>query len=133
MTLIKNTITTSSQRMRRAALSLFSSERVGTSASSYVRKRLSFRKISQVSVIFMAKVQYVSSSAELPTDRQYILVEYGDENRLVRHGRGITMTVDRSMPVNLLEAHAETVIGDAQSMADQENIDTVYVTVPRRS
>jgi hypothetical protein len=88
---------------------------------------------SQVSVIFMAKIQYVSSSAELPTDRQYILVEYGDENRLVRHRRGITMTVDRSMPVNLLEAHAETVIGDAQSMADQENIDTVYVTVPKRS
>ena len=78
----------------------------------------------------MAKIQYVSSSAELPTDRQYILVEYGDENRLVRHRRGITMTVDRSMPVNLLEAHAETVIGDAQSMADQENIDTVYTLDP---
>jgi len=43
------------------------------------------------------------------------------------------MTVDRSMSKNLLEAHTETVIGDAQSMADQENIDTVYVTVPKLS
>jgi hypothetical protein len=84
-------------------------------------------------VILMAEIQYVSSSAELPTGTQYILVEYGDANRLVRHGRGITMTIDRSMPVNLLEAHTETVIGEAQSMADQENIDTVYVTVPKRS
>jgi hypothetical protein len=42
------------------------------------------------------------------------------------------MTVDRSMQPNLLEAHTETVIGDAQALADQENIDTVFVTVPKR-
>jgi hypothetical protein len=80
----------------------------------------------------MAKIHYVSSSADLPPGQHYILVEYGDENRLVRHSRGITMTVDRSMQTNLLEAHTETVIGDAQSLADQENIDTVFVTVPKR-
>ena len=81
----------------------------------------------------MANIQYVASSAELPTGKQYIMVEYGDENRLVRHSRGITMTIDGSMPANLLEAHTETVIGDAQAIAVQEDIDTVFVTVPKRS
>jgi hypothetical protein len=80
----------------------------------------------------MAKVQYVSSSADLPSEGKYVLVEYGDENRLRRHGRGLTMTVDKSMDANLLEAHTETVIGDAQAVADQEHIETVFVTAPKR-
>jgi hypothetical protein len=79
----------------------------------------------------MAKIQYVSSTADLPS-AQYVLVEYGDENRLVRHDRGITMTIDRSMEANLLEAHTETVIGEAQAVADQENIETVFVATPKR-
>jgi hypothetical protein len=80
----------------------------------------------------MAKVQYVSSKVELPRDERYILVEYGNENGLVRHDHGFTMTIDKSMSPNLLEAHTETAIGEAQSMADIEKIDTVYVTVPKR-
>jgi hypothetical protein len=79
----------------------------------------------------MAKIQYVSSPADLPSV-PYVLVEYGDENRLLRHSRGITMTIDRSMEANLLEAHTETVIGGAQAVADQENTETVFVTAPRR-
>ena len=81
----------------------------------------------------MVQIKYVSSSAELPSDGRYILVEYGHENRLVRHDRGFTMAVNRSMSKNLLEAHTETVIGEAQLMADLEKIDTVYVTIPKRS
>ena len=79
----------------------------------------------------MAKIQYLSPGSDLPSGEPYILVEYGDENRLFKHGRGFTMTVDRSMEANLLEAHTETVIGEAQAMADQEKIDTVLL--PRRS
>jgi len=82
----------------------------------------------------MAKVQYVASSTEVPAGQQhYGLVEYGSENRLRKHSRGFTMTVDRSLPANLLEAHTETAIGEAQAMADQEKIDTVFVAIPRRS
>ena len=50
---------------------------------------------------------------------------------MFRHSRGITVTIDRSMDTNLLEAHTETAIGEAQAMADQENIDTVFVTAPK--
>jgi len=81
----------------------------------------------------MAKIQYLSSSAALPSGGRYVLVEYGDENRLFSHSRGITVTVDRSMDANLLEAHTETAIGEAQAMADQEHIDTVFVAVPKRA
>ena len=80
----------------------------------------------------MARIQYLSPDADLPPDGLYILVEYGKENRLFKHSRGFTMTVDRSMDTNLLEAHTETVIGDAQAMADMEKIDTVFVTAPKR-
>jgi len=65
----------------------------------------------------MAKIQYLSSSADLPSGGRYVLVEYGDENRLFSHSRGITVTVDRSMDANLLEAHTETAIGEAQAIA----------------
>ena len=80
----------------------------------------------------MAKVQHVSSNADLPLSGPYVLVELGDTNGLFRHSRGITVTIDRSMDSNLLEAHTETAIGEAQAMADQENIDIVFVTAPKR-
>ena len=50
-----------------------------------------------------------------------------------RHGRGLTITIDASMDMNLLEAHIETVIGEAQSLADQEHIDTVFITTPKHT
>jgi transposase len=64
--------------------------------------------------------------------RRHVLVELGSENRLRRHSRGLTITVDRSLPGNLLEAHTETAIGEAQAMADQEQIDTVFIALPTR-
>jgi hypothetical protein len=80
----------------------------------------------------MAKVLYVSSNADLPSGGKYVLVEYGNENGLVRDSRGITMTIDKSMDANLLEAHTDTVIGEALTVADQEDIETVFVTVRKR-
>jgi hypothetical protein len=81
----------------------------------------------------MADIHYVSSNVDLPSDQKYVLVEYGNANKINRHPQGITVTIDRSMQPNLLEAHAETAIGEAQAMADQENIKTVFVTVPKRN
>jgi hypothetical protein len=80
----------------------------------------------------MARVQYVPSNAPLPTSGKYVLVKYGGENGLARHSRGLTITVDKSMDANLLEAHTETVIGEALAVADQEGIETVFVTTPKR-
>jgi hypothetical protein len=75
----------------------------------------------------MAKVRYVSSVAEIPAQGKYVLVTYGNENGLQRHDRGLTFTIDERQEPNLREAHTETVIGEAQVMADQEHIDTVFV------
>ena len=80
----------------------------------------------------MATVQYVSAASAIPAGSKYVLVELGSENRLSRHSRGLTITVDRSLPSNLLEAHTETAIGEAQAMADQEHIDMVFIAVPKR-
>lgn len=80
----------------------------------------------------MATIQYISAATDLPASGEYVLIELGSENRLIRHSRGLTITIDRSLPSNLLEAHIETTIGEAQSMADQEHIDTVFVALPKR-
>jgi len=81
----------------------------------------------------MANVRYVSSPAEIPSGGNYVLVTYDKENGLRRHDRGLTMTIDRSQEPNLREAHTATVIGEAQVMADQENIDTVFVCIPSKA
>lgn len=75
----------------------------------------------------MAKVRYVSSLAEIPAQGKYVLVAYGNENGLQRHDRGLTLTIDEGQEHNLREAHTATVIGEAQVMADQEHIETVFV------
>jgi hypothetical protein len=80
----------------------------------------------------MARIQYISAASDIPENSTYVLVELGSENRLSRHSRGLTITIDRSLPSNLLEAHTETVIGEAQAMADQERIDTVFIALPER-
>jgi hypothetical protein len=81
---------------------------------------------------FMATMRYVSAASEIPKIGKYVLVELGSENRLSRHSRGLTVTVDRSLPSNLLEAHTETAIGEAQVIADQEDIDIVFIALPKR-
>jgi hypothetical protein len=81
----------------------------------------------------MAKVMYVSSPAEIPAGKNYVLVKYGKENGLHRHDRGFIVTIDESQEPNLREAHTATVIGEAQTMADQEDIDTVFVCIPPRA
>jgi hypothetical protein len=78
----------------------------------------------------MAEVRYVSSPKDVPADGKYVLVEYGKKNGLQRHSRGLTVTVDSSQEPNLREAHTVTAIGEAQTMADQENINTVFVSIP---
>ena len=81
----------------------------------------------------MAEVKYVSSPQDVPATGKYILVEYGKKNGLQRHSRGLTVTVDSSQEPNLREAHTVTAIGEAQAMADQEDINTVFVCIPKQT
>jgi hypothetical protein len=54
------------------------------------------------------------------------------ERNTHRHSSNLTCSVDRGLNANLLEAHLQTVISEAQTLADFEKIDIVYVTVPRK-
>ncbi len=80
----------------------------------------------------MAYVQRISSAAEIPSGRKHVLVVLGDKNEMLHRGDAFTITVDRSQPKNLFDAHLETAISDAQVLADRERIDTVFVCIPEQ-
>lgn len=80
----------------------------------------------------MSDVKWIAKDDEVPRIQKSVIVTYGDENALHRHSGGLTYTVDRNLDSNVLEAHVQTVISEAQSVADFERIDTVYVTIPKR-
>ena len=44
----------------------------------------------------MSKVKYISSSTEIPTGQNYVLVMYGEEYGEARHALGLTITVARN-------------------------------------
>jgi hypothetical protein len=80
----------------------------------------------------MSDVKWITKDSDVPGDQKSVLVRYGHENGLHRRPGGLTYTVDRNLDRNLLQAHLQTVISEAQSLADFERIDTVYVTIPKR-
>jgi hypothetical protein len=79
----------------------------------------------------MAAVKWIANEASIPKEKQFVLIKYGNENGLHRRPGGLTYSIDRSLSPNLLEAHLQTIISEAQTMADFEHIDTVYVTLPK--
>jgi hypothetical protein len=81
----------------------------------------------------MAQTKWLPKGSQPPLGPKFVLVEYGSQNGLQRHGRGLTFSVNRNLEPNLLEAHIETVLSEAQSLADFENIATIYVTIPKRA
>ncbi|MBV8508675.1 MAG: hypothetical protein JO289_00790 [Xanthobacteraceae bacterium] len=79
----------------------------------------------------MAQTKWLDDGAQPPVGPKFVLIEYGSSNGLQRHARGLTFSVDRNVTPNLLEAHIETVLSEAQTLADFEQIDTVYVSIPK--
>jgi hypothetical protein len=81
----------------------------------------------------MAQTKWLAEGEQPPAGPKFVLIEYGSANELHRHARGLTFSVDRNASPNLLEAHIETVLSEAQTLADFEKIDTVYVSIPKRT
>jgi hypothetical protein len=81
----------------------------------------------------MAETKWLAEGARPPAGPKFVLIEYGGSNGLHRHAHGLTFSVDRNASPNLLEAHIETVLSEAQALADFEKIDTVYVSIPKRT
>ena len=42
----------------------------------------------------MADLRWITSDADLPTDRQYVLIAYGENNGLLLHSAGLTYSID---------------------------------------
>jgi len=80
----------------------------------------------------MAYVQRVASRDEIPAGKNHVVIVVGSANGMKRDGGNITITVDRSVDRNLFEAHLDTAIGEAQSVADREKIETVFVCIPQQ-
>jgi hypothetical protein len=81
----------------------------------------------------MATVQRIPSGSKPPSSGRYVLVRLGDKDELTRDGQSLVYTVSHRMPHNLFEAHVQRVISDAELMADQEHIETVFVSVDPQS
>ena len=81
----------------------------------------------------MAETKWLAEGAHPPVGPKFVLIEYGSSNGLHRHAQGLTYSVDRNVNPNLLEAHIETVLSEAQTLADFEKIDTVYINIPKRA
>jgi hypothetical protein len=77
----------------------------------------------------MAETKWLAEGARPPAGPRFVLIEYGSSNGLRRHAHGLTFSVDRNASPNLLEA----VLSEAQTLADFEKIDTVYVGIPKRT
>jgi hypothetical protein len=75
----------------------------------------------------MATVQRISAEAAPSSSGRHVLVKLGDRDALAREGESLVYTVNRKMPRNLFEAHAQRIISDAELMADQQDIETVFV------
>lgn len=75
----------------------------------------------------MATIQQISPDATPPSTGPHILLRMGDGEGLERQGDSFVYTIDREMPRNLLEAHVQRIISDAELLADQEKIDKVFV------
>ena len=81
----------------------------------------------------MAETKWLAEGVHPPAGPKFVLIEYGSSNGLHRHAHGFTYSVDRNATPNLLEAHIETVLSEAQALADFEKIDAVYVSIPKRT
>jgi hypothetical protein len=80
----------------------------------------------------MASTQRISTRSDIPVGRTYVLIQAGDKDELTRDGDNYVVTVDRCMLDNLFEAHLQTAISDAELLANQERLDSVFVCVAPR-
>lgn len=74
----------------------------------------------------MAKVKYITSTAEIPPDQKYVLVEYGDQYGQTKHELGFTITVARQQSKSVSELSFLTAIHTAKGVAKTEGISEIF-------
>jgi hypothetical protein len=73
----------------------------------------------------MAKVKFISSTAEIPAGQNYVLVEYGEEYGQARHLLGLTITVARNQSKTISDLSFLTAVHSAKGIAKREGISTI--------
>jgi hypothetical protein len=74
----------------------------------------------------MAKVKYIASLAEIPTDQKYVLVKFGEEYEQTRQPLGVTITVARQQSNTVSELSFLTAVHTAKGITKQEGISEVF-------
>jgi hypothetical protein len=79
----------------------------------------------QIGTVPMSKVKYISSSIEIPTGQNYVLVMYGEEYGEARHALGLTITVARNPSKTISDLSFLTALHSAKEIAKQDGISTI--------
>jgi hypothetical protein len=74
----------------------------------------------------MAKVKYISTQAEIPAGKNYVLVLYGEEYLQTRHPLGLTITVARQQSKSISELSFLTAVHTAKGLAKREGISEIF-------
>jgi hypothetical protein len=74
----------------------------------------------------MPKVKYISSPTEIPPDKKYVLVKYGEEYGQTRLLLGLTITVARQQSNTISELSFLTAVHTAKRIAKTEGISEIF-------
>jgi hypothetical protein len=74
----------------------------------------------------MAKVKYISTQAEIPAGKNYVLVLYGEEYLQTRRPLGLTITVARQRSKSISELSFLTAVHTAKGLAKREGISEIF-------
>jgi hypothetical protein len=74
----------------------------------------------------MSKVEFITSTTEIPFGQNYVLVEYGEEYGQARHPLGLTITVPRNQSKTISDLSFLTAVHSAKEIAKREGISTIF-------
>ena len=65
------------------------------------------------------RVKYITSPSEIPANRNYVLVRYGDKYEQTTHPLGLTITVDRQKSKTVSELSFLKAVHTAKGLASR--------------
>jgi hypothetical protein len=73
------------------------------------------------------QVREIAREDEIASGADYVLLMWGDENKDIRHSRGLTTLVDRKKPEHMKDLLFEAAVDDAKAWAKRHGVSVVYV------
>jgi hypothetical protein len=79
--------------------------------------------------IIMIQVKPIAREAEIEGAQRFVLVQLGQRNATIRHGNGVTITIDKNQSLELREMNVSLAIDDAREIAMKEGLPTIFTMV----